>query len=67
MKIHIEDDEQLDVFKRIAYDSLALLLTREEIGYIVVHNTDGTCLKTGIDEDEVMWVSKYTEDDEEVQ
>lgn len=66
MKIEIKGHELEDALMDILRCSLGMLQQKMEIGYIVVHNDDGTCFKSGIDDDGTLWLCKYTEDDLEV-
>lgn len=66
MKISIKDDEHQDVLLSIAVNALDLLQEKTGIEYIVIHEGDGTCLKTGVNEEDGLWVAKFTEDDDAV-
>ena len=60
MEVPIRPEETEDVFMTIAHRVLELLQDQLKIGYIVTHNEDDdTAIKTGVDEDDVLWVARY--------
>ena len=67
MKVKIEKRDQVNVIASVASTCLELLLEKLEIGYIIIHNDDGTRTKALIADDGVLCIQKYTEDDPEVQ
>ena len=63
----IEEQEHNDALAICLDSALALIKEQNGIDYIVVNNDDGTCYKVGINEEIGLWISKYTDDDIEVQ